>query len=139
MKKVHFAIFLILFGFSGYSQKKQFVTNNDTTTYPYWIKMMQNPKANYYQTVRAFNLYWQGREITRGSGYKPFKRWEYYWNVRLNPDGTRLAGDDTYRKVSAFLFERNRDTSTYQGNWVNLGPVPNRETLVPDSLMETEG
>ncbi len=106
-----------------FSQNIPSANGNDTATYPYWIEMMQNPDANYYQTVRAFNLYWQDKEITRGSGYKPFKRWEYYWNTRLNPNGTRQAGNKTYHEVTRFLSSVSRDSSSYGGNWINLGPI----------------
>ena len=107
----------------AFSQNNSSAVVNDTATHPYWIEMMQNPDANYYQTVRAFNLFWQDKEITRGSGYKPFKRWAYYWSTRLNPDGTRQLGDQTYREMAGFLSTVSRDSSSYGGNWVNLGPI----------------
>ena len=40
----------------------------DTSQYPYWIKMMQDPNENFFATQRAFNTYWKGRKITRGCG-----------------------------------------------------------------------
>ncbi len=30
--------------------------------YPAWIDMMKDPKANYYEAVKAFNLYWKNKE-----------------------------------------------------------------------------
>ena len=36
---------------------------NDTADFPYWISMIDSPNVNYYQAVRAFELYWKNREI----------------------------------------------------------------------------
>jgi hypothetical protein len=63
---------------------------NDTASYPFWIEMMQNPDVNFFQTVKAFETYWQDREITKGSGFKPFKRWEYWTGQRVSPEGKFL-------------------------------------------------
>lgn len=124
MKKYYLLLMLAIAGVSiAFSQSIPSANGNDTATHPYWIEMMQNSEANYYQTVKAFNIYWQDKEITRGSGYKPFKRWEYYWSTRLNPDGTRQAGNRTYQEVTRFLSSVNRDSSSYGGNWINLGPI----------------
>ena len=95
-------------------------TVGDTANYPYWIEMMQDPNANYYQTVRAFEIYWKDREVTRSSGYKPFKRWQYYWSSRLNPDGTRMKFFKTYQAVSTFL--KNYQKKGFEGDFINLGP-----------------
>ena len=30
--------------------------------HPHWIAMMENPNSNYFETVKAFDLYWENRE-----------------------------------------------------------------------------
>ncbi len=30
--------------------------------HPHWIAMMENPSLNYFETVKAFDLYWQNRQ-----------------------------------------------------------------------------
>jgi len=111
-----FFIFLFLFFSTLTAQNNSQAKEKDTSDYPYWIEMMQDPSANYYQTVRAFNLYWKDREIIRSSGYKPFKRWEYYWSSRLNPDGTRKLGNHDYFVVTKFLEKYN-----YKGAFKQTG------------------
>ena len=124
MKKVFLLLLpLVLSSLLGYSQKRSKPVINDTATYPYWIEMMQDPEVNFYQTVHAFDLWWGDREITRASGYKPFKRWQYYWSSRLNADGTRQVGNKTFNEISQFISTRDGDTSIYGGEWVNLGPI----------------
>lgn len=92
----------------------------DTAQYPYWIEMMQDQDANFFQTVRAFESYWSGREVTKGSGYKPFKRWEYMMRQRVAPDGTRPAPDAQQKALEQFRAKKN--TSDRNGNWISLGP-----------------
>jgi PKD repeat protein/photosystem II stability/assembly factor-like uncharacterized protein len=70
---------------NSFSKAQNRVT--DTANVPIWIKMMKDPNANFYQTQRAFNLYWEHREITPGCGYKPFKRWEYSVRNFVNAEG----------------------------------------------------
>jgi hypothetical protein len=94
---------------------------NDTATYPYWVEMMQNPEVNFFDVQRAFNTYWEGREITKGSGFKPFKRWEYMMSQRVAPDGTRPPAD---RDLQAFIeyFGTDGNQRDMLGEWAPLGP-----------------
>ena len=96
---------------------------NDTANYPYWIEMMQSDDANFYDIQRAFNVYWEGREITKGCGWKPFKRWENYWQTRVLPDGSFPSPDRTFNAFFEYS-ERHRSSS---GDWIELGPMVNPE------------
>ncbi|MPL69083.1 hypothetical protein SDC9_14816 [bioreactor metagenome] len=93
---------------------------NDTASYPYWVEMMQDPSANFFETQKAFNTYWEGREITKGSGYKPFKRWEYMMQQRVSADGTRPAADRDIRAYNEYISRNSSRTSA--GSWTPLGP-----------------
>lgn len=96
----------------------------DYASYPYWIEMMQDPNGNFFETQKAFNAYWEEREVTKGSGYKPFRRWEYYWQTRVNPDGSFPAPDRVYREYSNYI--QTHPTAgglkTGQAGWIELGP-----------------
>ncbi len=91
---------------------------NDSASYPYWVEMMQDPNANFFRTQRAFNLYWKDRKITKGCGWKVFKRWEYMMQSRINPDGSIPAPDATFNAYKAFSSTKRSLT----GNWISLGP-----------------
>ena len=93
---------------------------SDTAKYPYWIQMMQDPNANFFQTQRAFNIYWNGRPITKGCGWKVFKRWEYMMQSRINPDGSIPAPDAAYNAYSSY--KTTKSTKSQAGNWISLGP-----------------
>lgn len=61
----------------------------DYHNYPYWIEMMQDPTANFFETQKAFNVYWKDRKIQKGGGYKPFKRWEHFMALQVDERGNR--------------------------------------------------
>jgi PKD repeat protein/photosystem II stability/assembly factor-like uncharacterized protein len=111
----------IVFFFLTITVESVFSQSNDTTSYPHWVAMMQDQDANFYQTQRAFELYWQGREVTKGSGYKPFRRWEYMMGQRVNQEGTRPAPDRELKSLRHF-FEENGTERNLNGNWEALGP-----------------
>ncbi|MCB9252806.1 MAG: gliding motility-associated C-terminal domain-containing protein [Flavobacteriales bacterium] len=117
---------------------------NDTANYPYWINMMQDENVNFFQTQRAFEIYWQNRKIDKGSGWKVFKRWEYSTSLRTDEHGVIKPYSDLYREI------KSRDsiykaTSTGQGigapcrsngDWKEVGPVkyPVNNTSQPTGM-----
>lgn len=101
----------------------------DTANYPYWVDMMQDPNANFFEVQRAFELYWENRPIEKGSGWKPFKRWESYWETRVLADGSFPPPDQVLNEYRAFASgaETVSGAETITGSWTELGPfdVPN--------------
>jgi photosystem II stability/assembly factor-like uncharacterized protein len=43
--------------------------------------------ANFYDIQQAFNAYWKDKNPEKGKGYKPFRRWEYFMEPRVYPEG----------------------------------------------------
>ncbi|MEA5109266.1 MAG: GEVED domain-containing protein [Lentimicrobium sp.] len=120
MKRLIFVMFLAMYLLiSGKDSTGQVsVYKNDTADYPYWVKMMQDPAANFFSTVSAFNKYWENRPDRRSRGWKVFKRWEYIMQSRISSDGTKPAPDKVYKAWQTY-FSGNRSLS---GNWTSLGP-----------------
>lgn len=111
-------LFFILFSFS---QPLSSQTNQkDYKSYPYWIDMMQDPDANFFETQKAFYAYWEGREVTRGSGYKLFKRWEYWMGQQVSPEGIKPSPDRNLKALKDLTLKSSNTTTA--GNWVSLGP-----------------
>jgi PKD repeat protein/photosystem II stability/assembly factor-like uncharacterized protein len=128
MKKITLlVVILIALTAIGFSQNQQTGSERDYANYPYWIEMMQDQNANYFETVKAFNTYWENREVTRGSGYNPFKRWEWYQKFSIYPDGTRYPETYKHDVYEQYMSARAAE-SAFQGDWVNVGPVD-----LPDS------
>ncbi|MFM7727860.1 MAG: hypothetical protein ACKO7B_14250, partial [Flavobacteriales bacterium] len=86
-----------------------------------WQEMMLDPNANFFETQQKFNDYWQGREVTRGSGFKAFKRWEWFMESRVDAQGNRPAPDAVLRAMQERpeMFT-NKSVST-TGNWYYIG------------------
>lgn len=106
---------------------------------PRYVELMQDPTAHYEETLTAFEDYWENRPITKGSGWKPFKRWQYYMESRVDAEGTQMAPQ---RKLS--IYQEYLDThpqgtekrTSINGDWVALGPsiLPNNGTGQPNGI-----
>ncbi len=128
MKNKSFTILLtgllVFFSLSSKAQNNIANSTKDYASHPYWIEMMQDPHGNFFEIQKAFNAWWDGREITKGSGYKPFKRWEYYWQFRINPDGSFPESGGVYREYNKYLQSHpdQGGLKTGQPAWKELGP-----------------
>ena len=103
----------------------------DVVNYPYWIEMMQNPEANYYATVEAFNKYFENRDKGKGTGWKVFKRWEYIHANDVLPDGKLIS-----QATILSEFQKNNVGKSISGNWTEMGPIsmPFNHTGQPNGL-----
>ncbi|MEZ4805119.1 MAG: hypothetical protein R2852_06465 [Bacteroidia bacterium] len=81
---------------------------NDTIQTPYWIEMMQNPNVNFYQTQRAFNLYWGNRKVQKGDGWKAFKRWEWLSSKLVDSLGNFLDAGMQYQDLQDRIIKDNQ-------------------------------
>lgn len=99
----------------------------DTANIPVWVSMMDDPSANFYETQRAFNTYFEGRERHPGDGWKVFKRWENYWKDYLNPDGTRIDVTEFAEAFEQWKISDNQQntngTESASGTWEEIGPI----------------
>ncbi len=153
MKKWLFC--LIIFSLSGIvsvqAQENEDHIQKDTADYPYWVEMMGNPNVNFYQTVRAFDLYWEKREIEKGSGFKPFKRWEFGMQMIIDEHGNIPAPGSIEGKIEEYIMGNHPGYggSGFQGamnmgpaecltngKWVNIGPssLASNRTSQPNGL-----
>jgi photosystem II stability/assembly factor-like uncharacterized protein len=107
-----------------FSQVQSDTDVKDYSKTPYWIDMMQDPDGNFFEVQKAFYAYWKDRDVTRGSGYNPFKRWEYYWQSRINPDGTFPEPDYLSREYNNYIQSHpvSGRLKTGQAVWKELGP-----------------
>ena len=124
---------------------------NDTSNVQYYVAMMQNKNINFFQTVRAFNIYWQGRDSSvKGCGWKSFKRWEWEMRQIIKPDGsypdmqTWIA--DYHKAMYGSAFQNNAQQGGIggsglgpcktKGDWKELGPgyLPYNRTTQPSGV-----
>lgn len=104
-----------------------------------WQNMMQDRSANFYDIQADFNLYYNAimkntNKIPKGSGIKQFKRWEYYWQSRVDENGNFPQEGQVLREIQRYNSSaQNQISRTYDpgtGTWEIVGPVssPNNGT-----------
>jgi hypothetical protein len=90
-----------------------------------WLK----PASTDFTTIQnTVEQYYADRNKGQGTGYKQWKRWEYYNQTRLTPDG-KITNNEA-RTIEAYLQERERygipdgdSPSAAFGQWTSLGPT----------------
>ncbi|WP_165780059.1 VPS10 domain-containing protein [Hanstruepera neustonica] len=123
MKKILLFVFIILTTLS-YSQDK-------------WQQMIFDRNANFYEIQSDFELYYKNNvvnpnELPKGKGIKQFKRWEYYWESRIDKNGNFPPDGHVLEEIERYRSRQNESQrySTGSGNWEIVGPVslPNNGT-----------
>jgi photosystem II stability/assembly factor-like uncharacterized protein len=95
---------------------------------PWMESFNENPRDAKFQDIQAaFEAYWVGKdESKKGSGFKPFKRWESLQKDFLNPDGTVMSAK---QHVEAWRQKQSqRNSQVDNGNWESVGPYSHLET-----------
>jgi hypothetical protein len=63
MQKFKLISFLIIgsvfWSINVFAQNSSDQSTTDYTNYPVWIKMMDDPKTNYYEANKAYDEYWK--------------------------------------------------------------------------------
>lgn len=84
--------------------------------------------SDFVTIQKTFTDYWQGKEIVKGKGWKQFKRWEWFWETRLMPDGKFPSSELIWKERQKAQADRIGTKSKKSGgemlyaNWNALGP-----------------
>ncbi|MBF03369.1 MAG: hypothetical protein CMP76_08750 [Flavobacterium sp.] len=103
-----------------------------------WQELMHTKEANFFVIQNDFNVYYNqhmvdSKKIPKGKGIKQFKRWEYYWQQRVDANGNFPKNGSVLEEIQKYRNTKgthsNRAT-TPSGNWQIVGPVasPNNGT-----------
>ena len=94
-----------------------------------WKWMMHDHTQNFFEIQADFQLYYNSvvgpdSKIPKGTGIKQFKRWEYYWQSRVDESGNfPPAGNTLYEMENWFRNNANRRNYVGgTGTWELLGP-----------------
>lgn len=78
------------------------------------------------EIVASFDAYWLTHDKNKkGSGYKPFMRWEYYWRNNTHPNGTLITPSETWNAWKNKKNAKKRSTNSITAkvtNWQPVGP-----------------
>ncbi len=134
-KRTFLATTIVFLAFSISNSAFSQNSGKDTSDYPYWIEMMQDPSANFFETQKAFEMYWDGRERDKGDGWKVFKRWEYWTSLKVDEYGNKPKAGQL---ISEFNKMQNTSKSVLldDGHWEEIGPItlPSNGTGQPNGM-----
>ena len=132
MKKIYVLLISLLFSVFLNAQSS-IVNEDDSASYPYWIEMMQDQNTNFYKTQKAFETYWVGRKRSKGDGWKVFKRWEAFWETRVNQDG---GFPSPTQVLNAYQQVSSAPLTSQNGSWSEIGPInlPTNGTGQPNGI-----
>ncbi|MCR9171336.1 MAG: T9SS type A sorting domain-containing protein [bacterium] len=103
-----------------------------------WREMIQNEHPNFAEIQASFYAEFGDSIGPKGSGWKQFKRWEYYWESRLDENGNIPDPAERYQIFQAYEELQNAQGkyAAGTGNWSELGPVslPNNGTGQPNGM-----
>lgn len=103
-----------------------------------WRQMIHSQNPNFSLIQESFYNEFGDSIGPKGSGWKQFKRWEYYWQSRLDENGN--IPDPEIRLQAILEFQAiQQDAGKYAlgtGSWSELGPVaiPQNGTGQPNGL-----
>ena len=94
-----------------------------------WMSKISSEKPTFKKIQTTFNGYWKDKPIEKGKGYKPFKRWEWYWESRLLPNGDFPSPSITLDEFNKYNSEKNpwarqneQRNAQSTANWTPSGP-----------------
>ena len=124
MKKILLVLFII---------QSSFVFAQFNSTAPWMDNVQKDEKkdATIDEIKIAFDNYWKDKDHkTKGSGYKPFMRWETHWRNKVDQNGNLITPAQMWE---AWSQKRNRvlsrdETLNDVSNWEPLGPFNHTNT-----------
>lgn len=86
---------------------------------------------SFFELQQEFNDYWGPKNVVNGyyiengerkkaAGWKQFKRWEYYWESRVDPQTgafPKTGRAEIYQQI-----QKSNGSRNVSGNWQSLGP-----------------
>ncbi|MCX6304113.1 MAG: GEVED domain-containing protein [Bacteroidetes bacterium] len=94
-----------------------------------------NGSLTLHDMQKAFNDYWapfnvkDGKyinangELVKAQGWKQFKRWEWYWENRVNPVTGEFPSTSAWEELQKFQADHPGSIQSASGNWTSAGPT----------------
>ncbi len=115
MKKKLLLISLFFVSLFAYTQQLPLSSDIDKTN------KKSSRQVTFKETTERLDAYFSTRDIDKkGSGYKPFKRWEYHWSHYLQADGTIAPAEHLWK-----AWEQKKAMSKNSNaisDWTDKGP-----------------
>ena len=88
---------------------------------PWLENLPADRQVDFFEIQRAFENWWAGRDHTeKGKGWKAFKRWEWFWEQRVTPDGRFPDPMQLFNESRTAAERRARTSPLLAGSWPSL-------------------
>ncbi|PHS07846.1 MAG: glycosyl hydrolase [Kordia sp.] len=120
------AVLAINFSFSQFNADSPWIKQlKQETSTSELLQKNPNQPFTFYEVQQAFNQYWETRDPSKkGSGYKPFKRWEFMVESEVNENGYLPSAQNIFDAWSAKTQMQQNSMSIMadQSDWSAIGP-----------------
>lgn len=124
MKKLS-TLLLIVFG-------AMFSANAQNWIEDFYLPTNTKSGASFYQRQKDFNEYWSKYDVQGGyyfidgvkhkaGGWKQFKRWEWFWETRIDPKTGNMPAINPFTIQQEFL-KSSKGKAGDLSNWESMGP-----------------
>lgn len=112
---------VLIFSHIGIAQNLPEASNENST--PSWVQMMKDQTVNFYDVQKEANNYFETHPKGKGSGWKQYKRWEYFTEQRVYPTGERINHAQVWNEITKFKKEYPAATRANRSIWNSMGPI----------------
>jgi len=74
-------------------------------------------ELSFKEKQEAFNKFWEVKKVEKGKGFKPFKRWEYFTEPRIDNTG-QINSIALWKAIN----EKLKNSVADSANWTFIGP-----------------
>lgn len=99
-----------------------------------YVNELNNP--TYFQIRDAYNEYFKDIPEDQRRGYKQFKRWEWFWETRVNENGEFPDAYQAYKGLQSYKNKYSRDVLLANNPWTLVGPIgkPKGESVAAEGI-----
>jgi len=116
-------LFFSLIAFSQYNSSAPWMKNFEETS---------KKELTIDEIKASFENYWLDKDKSKkGSGYKPFMRWEYHWRNKTNDQGYLITPTEmwnAFNQKKLASFNKNANSPNVVGEWEPVGPFSHLNT-----------
>jgi PKD repeat protein/photosystem II stability/assembly factor-like uncharacterized protein len=114
------SIFTLSVNHMTFAQNTSQTSDNQKT--PEWVIMMKDLNVNFYDVQKSANEYFETHSKGKGSGWKQYKRWEYYTEQRVYPSGNRIMHSQVWNEITKFNEQYPVGIKSSRSGWIPMGP-----------------
>ena len=87
------------------------------------LKDFQNAFYTYFKEAKAGEVNNKEENEVLDENYEKFKRWEWFWESRVDPKTGAFPEQDAYTVFKSFQAQHPKEFLNTAGNWTSIGPT----------------